>query len=205
MLIERLTVAGAKIVSANTDGVVALFDKDKWDDMLAVTNQWTEETTYVLEWTGYDAMYSRDVNSYVAFKGDEVKTKGGYEYGSIRKGYATEVCLDAVIAYLRDGTDPATVIESETDIRKFLTMRGVRGGAVWQGQELGKVVRWYNSLHGEPIRYRTNGNKVAGSDGARPLMDLPVALPSDIDYDWYVTRCVKLLKDLGVNYAVHTA
>jgi len=199
-LIERLTVAGAKIVSANTDGVVALFDKVQWDDMLAVTEQWTKETSYVLEWTGYDAIYSRDVNSYVAFKGDEVKTKGGYEYGSIRKGYAAEVCLDAVIAYLRDGTDPLSVITSETDIRKFLTMRGVRGGAVWQEQELGKVVRWYNSVHGEAIRYRTNGNKVAGSDGARPLMDLPVALPSDIDYDWYVARCVKLLKDLGVKY-----
>lgn len=198
MLIEQMTEAGAKVVSANTDGVVVLFDKSEQEVIQNVADKWTERTSYVLEWTGYTAMYSRDVNSYVAFKGREVKTKGAYEYGSIRKGYAAEVCIDAVIDHLRDNVPVADTVRKCTRVESFLTMRGVRGGAVWQGDELGKVVRWYVGTDGEPIRYRTNGNKVAGSDGAVPMMELSNTIPNDVDYDWYIDRANKLLKDLGL-------
>ena len=198
MLIERVTLAGAKVVSANTDGVVVLMDKVLKPHVDKVCDQWTEDTNYVLEWTEYDRMYSRDVNSYVAFKGDSVKTKGAYEYSSIRKGYANEVCLDAVIAYLRHDIPVSETIYSCYDITAFLTMRGVRGGATWRGEDLGKVVRWYVGTDGEPIRYRSNGNKVAGSDGAVPMMNIATELPHDIDYDWYMERAEKLLEDLGL-------
>ena len=36
---------------------------------------------------------------------------------------------------------------------------------------LGKVVRWVWIVGGSPITYKKNGNKVATSDGAYPLMD----------------------------------
>jgi hypothetical protein len=48
------------------------------------------------------------------------------------------------------------------------------------------VVRWYWSRHGQPIVYASNGNRVATSDGAMPVMTLPEALPDDIDYDRYI-------------------
>jgi hypothetical protein len=198
MLIERVTLAGAKVVSANTDGIVVLMDRCEKPHIDSICDKWTEDTTYVLEWTEYDRIYSRDVNSYLAFKGNEIKTKGAYEYGSIRKGYANAVCLDAVVAYLRDGTPIADTIRSTTDITAFLTMRGVKGGGKWREEPLGKVVRWYMSTDGEPIRYISNDNKVAGSDGAKPLMDLPDTLPGDIDYDLYIVKAEKLIKDLGL-------
>jgi hypothetical protein len=48
----------------------------------------------------------------------------------------------------------------------------VAGGGVWRGHYLGKVVRWIWAKDGEPITYKKNGNKVATSDGAYPVMDL---------------------------------
>jgi hypothetical protein len=137
----------------------------------------------------------------VAFSADgKVKSKGIYESGGIHKGYAAQVSIDAAIAYLRDAVPLKDSLLAERDMRAFLTMREVRGGAVWRDQVLGKVVRWYQSKDGDPIHYVTNGNKVAGSDGARPMMTLVSDLPADLDYHWYLTRAIKLLKDLGVPY-----
>lgn len=200
MLIERVTQAGAKVVSANTDGINVLMSKAMKPEIDAICDQWTKETTYELEWTAYDATYSRDVNSYVALKGGDVKTKGAYEHGSIRKGYAAEICIDAVVRYLRTGDAVDRTILACTDITRFLVMRGVRGGAQWRGQELGKVVRWYYSTDGDFITYRSNGNKVATSDGAKPMMDLSDQFPTDIDYDLYIEKAIKLITDLGVTY-----
>lgn len=64
---------------------------------------------------------------------------------------------------------------------------------------LGKVVRWYYG-RGQigAIRYKTNGNLVPKTEGAKPCMTLPDVLPDDIDYEWYVREAKSLLTDLGV-------
>lgn len=43
----------------------------------------------------------------------------------------------------------------------------------------------------------TNGDKVARTDGCRPMMELS-GLPDDIDYKWYYHEAVSMLGDLGV-------
>ena len=198
MLIERITSTSAIVVSANTDGVNVLMRRSMKPAVDAVCDQWSKDTSYVLEWTEYKATYSESVNSYVALKPDGgAKTKGLYESGSIRKGYSAQVCNDAVVNYLLHGTDVQQTIEDETDIRQFLVMRGVRGGGYWNDAPVGKVVRWYYGLDGAPIRY-ANGNKVAGSDGAVPLMDLVDYLPSDLNIERYVEIAKQKLKRLGL-------
>lgn len=62
---------------------------------------------------------------------------------------------------------------------------------------LGKVVRWYYSINGKPIFYKT-GNKVPKTDGAKPMMDLTDYIPKDLDYDKYIQLCYEHLEDLGV-------
>ncbi len=66
-------------------------------------------------------------------------------------------------------------------------------------QYLGKVVRWYYGVgeHG-CISYETNGNKVPKSEGAIPLMDLPDAMPGDVDYSRYEQETRDMLRTLGV-------
>ncbi len=200
MLIERLTAAGARVTSANTDGIVVLFDKDVAHQVKHAADRWQHETAFNLEWTPYKAVYSESVNSYIAIKPDgKAKRKGTYEAASIRKGYARPVITNAIEAYLDTGYPIEDSIYDCPHLHDFMTMRGVRGGAVWREQELGRVVRWYRSTDGEPIRYKTNGNKVAGSDGAVPLMNMPKEFPADLDYDWYVDTAKRTLKKLGVN------
>ena len=46
------------------------------------------------------------------------------------------------------------------------------------------------------IRYAANNNKVARSDGAFPLMELPPALPQDVDYDWYIKEAQLVTDDV---------
>ena len=74
MLIEMLESSGAKVVSANTDGVVVLFDKTLEDNIMAVTFEWSMQTSFELERSDYRSLHSRDVNNYIAVKLDG-KTK----------------------------------------------------------------------------------------------------------------------------------
>jgi hypothetical protein len=65
-------------------------------------------------------------------------------------------------------------------------------------QYLGRVVRWYRRTGAKQyIEYVTSGNKVGGSDGACPVMDLPDSFPIDIDYNFYLTEANDLLRELG--------
>ena len=74
---------------------------------------------------------------------------------------------------------------------------------VGKGIYLGKVVRWFYATDGTTIHYETNGNKVPKSDGAYPMMELPIGistLPMNLDYDKYLDLAVGHLADLGVEY-----
>jgi hypothetical protein len=168
--------------------------------MDAIVEWWEEVTGFETEATEYAAIYSRDVNNYIALKArGGVKTKGAYASTSLSKSPANEICTEAVVAYLESGTPVEQTIRACTDIRKFITLRQVRGGAVWKGQTLGRVVRWYYAC-GETatIHDTSNGNTVARSQGSRPCMVLPDALPADMDLDWYVSEARDMLGDLGV-------
>jgi len=200
MLIERLEVHGIPVVSANTDGVVIKCPVDQIAEMDAIVEWWEQVTGFETEATGYAAIYSRDVNNYIALKADgSVKTKGAYASTSLAKSPANEICTEAVVTFLQAGTPVEQTIRACQDIRKFITLRQVKGGAVWKGQYLGRVVRWYYARgETDTIHYTTNGNTVARSQGSRPCMVLPDALPADIDLDWYVREAREMLGDLGV-------
>lgn len=203
MLIEMVTnIHNVKVMSANTDGIVILAPKHLSATVQGVMLAWEIMTGYELEETYYKAVYSRDVNNYIAVKDKGVKGKGVFTETGLGKSPKNPVCYKAVIAYLAEGVPVEQTLKAETDITKFLTVRTVRGGGVWKDQYLGKAVRWYYTNHnGESIHYRSNGNKVPDSDGARPCMDLPDSFPADLDYDRYIQECVKILGMMGIEYA----
>lgn len=63
---------------------------------------------------------------------------------------------------------------------------------------LGKAVRWYYVKGSKGCIVTPAGGLVARSDGCRPVMTLPDVLPSDVDFDWYVTEARSMLADLGI-------
>lgn len=204
MLIEALELAGISVVSANTDGIVSKIAVDMVDEYNEIIKDWEQRTGFEMEFADYDMLYSRDVNNYLAVKTDGyVKQKGAFAFTGSKgspaeKNPASYICIDAVIAYLTKGVPLEETIEWCPDVRRFLTVRRVTGGAMFNDQYLGKVVRWYYSKGSRSsITYAKNGNKVAKSDGAKPMMTL-TGLPNDIDYDYYCDEARKMLGALGV-------
>lgn len=200
MLIERMEQSGISVVSANTDGIVLKFHKSRLDEVRSNIKDWERATGFDMEETRYRALYSRDVNNYLALKDDgSYKTKGVLATAGLMKNPDNQIVSDAVCAFLNGGTPIAETIFSCTDIRKFLRVKRVTGGGVWGDKYLGRVVRWYRGVNSNtPITYKKNGNKVGGSDCAVPLMDLPDSMPSDIDYGFYLAEASDLLKEVGV-------
>jgi hypothetical protein len=187
-------------VSANTDGVVFIPNESSLFEPQVAIDWWEETTGFKTEETEYTALYSKDVNNYIAVKTDgTTKLKGLYAPAGMQKNNTNEICVEAAIAFLTKDTPLEQTIYECQDVRKFVTIRQVKGGGVYGGQYLGKVVRWYYAVNEtRHVEYATNGNKVAKSDGSRPLMELPAVLPIDIDYQWYIDEAKSILSDVGM-------
>ena len=206
LLIEMTeSIDGVSVVSGNTDGIVIKCRKLSYDALNRVIAEWERLTGFETEETRYKAIFSRDVNNYIAVKEDNTcKTKGVYcERGSaqnsvLSKNPETLICSDAIQAFITSGTPIEVTIKGSKDIRRFLSVRNVKGGAVKGGEYLGKSVRWYyaRGVVGT-LNYKLTRNKVPKSDGAKPLMILPDELPRDIDYDWYIKTTTEMLFDIG--------
>ncbi len=131
MLIESLELAGFKVVSGNTDGIVIHCERSREGDLLKVVQWWEKVTTFITEETRYTAVFSRDVNNYLALMEDGgVKGKGAFAKVSISKNPQNVICVEAVKALLTEGVPIEKTIHSCRDIRKFVTVRTVRGGGV---------------------------------------------------------------------------
>lgn len=204
-LIEMIELAGIPVVSANTDGAIIKAPKSVGNMLSAVIADWEKLTGLQTEETRYKAVYSRDVNNYIAIKEEgEAKAKGTYsERGSAQNSALSKnpehlICSDAVKALLTDGTDVEDTIRQCRDIRRFVSVRRVAGGAHKDGWFIGKVIRWYYAVGVTgTIQYVKSGNNVPKTEGAKPCMELPDEFPNDIDFDWYITKAYSMLSDLG--------
>ena len=200
MLIEALEEQGISVVSANTDGIIIYYHKRNQAAMETIVAKWERTTGFGTEETSYSAVYSRDINNYIALKRNGgYKVKGVYADENLSKTPTTQICTQAVVDYLQLDIPIETTIHECTEIRKFISVRAVTGGATKNNEYLGKAVRWYYAKDEQgAIHYKKNGNKVPITDGAKPLMILLDSLPNDIDHDWYIKKAHAMLNDLGV-------
>ena len=213
MLIERLELAGIKVVSANTDGIVMYYHQDQLDTVNSIVRQWEKDCNFTTEDTFYHALYSANVNNYIAVKSDEncQIIKGAKRKGSFADHWFTDksnfklkttpdflICRNAVVDYLTKNIPIEETIKNCTDVRQFLSVRAVRGGGVFRGQKFGRIARFYISTESQDyLQYAKNGNKVPKSDNAELLLDLPSTLPTDINYNYYVDYADRMLYDIG--------
>jgi hypothetical protein len=196
MLIEQLEGMGVPVVSGNTDGIVVKHSADLTNAVDQLVADWEKQTGFEMEETRYESLYSRDVNNYFAVKGSEIKGKGIFATPGLMKNPTNRICFEAITNNALTYQPIEDYICNCTDITKFLTIRRVTGGAVKDDELIGKMIRWYYSTEVEgTINYKKNGNKVPRTDGARPLMDLPAELPTDINYDWYIKEARSTMRD----------
>lgn len=219
MLIDMIEQAGISIMSANTDGIVIKCPKHRLDELNAIVAEWERRTRLQTEEARYKALYCRDVNNYIALKYKSIFDEAGNEVwtdeveGAKVKGYFSErgsalnsplsknpetlICSEALQAFLWKGTPIADTIKASTDIRKFVSLKNVRGGAHKDGFFLGKVVRWYYGIGSTgTINYINSGNTVGTTQGAKPLMELD-GIPHDLDFEYYIRRAETLLHKIG--------
>lgn len=207
MLIERAEATGIPVVSANTDGVIFCYDRDRQHELDALVAGWEEETGFPTERTPYQALYSRDVNTYIAVGADgKVKRKGAISdpwtdndlRAQMQKNPQMTVCSEALVRYLKDGTPFADTVRACADPRMFVTVTRVATGGIWRRHKLGRAVRYYWSTDGDPIFAGDGSRKVAKTDGARPLLELTDRMPLDVDYGRYVSETTDLATDLAI-------
>ena len=202
MLIERMEAAGINIVSANTDGIVCKCSKDLERQMKLIAWDWMLDTSYTLERTDYKLLASRDVNSYMAVKANgKVKRKGIFNVGGLMKNPDRNIVFESVVEFLKNNTPIEKTIALCEDPKQFISARKVTGGAIWDGELLGKTVRFYSSrgsLMVDPfIHYVLSGNKVPRSSGCGPLMDLENWDLGDVNHQAYIDDAFKLLGEVG--------
>lgn len=135
MLIETLELSGIQVASANTDGIVVKVPVGREQDVKDIMDWWQKATDFQLEDTEYKALYSRDVNSYIAVyakpkKGKLAKLKGAFGEMGLSKNPNCEICVDAAVAMITTGKPIYETIRECKDIRKFVSIRNVTGGSV---------------------------------------------------------------------------
>ena len=152
MLIERLELAGIRVVSANTDGIVIKCPRKLQPLLDSIVAQWEADTGFPTEETRYMGVFSRDVNNYITVKQtfdeerkvwvekpDGTKNKGAYNnpWAStknmaerLHKNPTATICVEAVQEFLVKGTPIITTVRGTRDLRKFVAVRTVKGGAV---------------------------------------------------------------------------
>lgn len=200
MLCEMLELNGASIVSANTDGIVIDYDETQEDFINSIIAQWEAKSQFEMEYTEYKSLHSSNVNNYVAIMANgDIKRKGWFRSPGLTKNSNGAIIMDAVVHYLDKGVPVRETITNCTDIKQFIAVRQVKGGAVWNGEYLGGVVRWYisNKEDVPEMIYAKSGNKVAGSTNGVPMMKLENFVPPDLDYEHYITQAEKYLQDFN--------
>ena len=200
MLIEQFEAKGIPVVSANTDGMEYFCPRDKVELAEAIVFDLELDTGYEMEHGEYLGLYAENVNNYIAKYHGKVKAKGIYAETSLSKGLSTPIVYKAIRELINVGAPIEDTINSCTNVNDFLSARTVKGGCVWKGQYLGRMVRWYYSTEGESMHYKVNGNlvpKTAEGNGVKPMMDIVPDIPKDLDYLWYYNEAHKKLKDLG--------
>lgn len=216
MLIERLQLAGITVVSANTDGIECKVPDGYEGTFKSIVQWWEKVTGLGMDMSSYWALYARDVNNYISVGWNKkLKRKGVFRPSGLldNKHPDLDICADAVCDFITKGTPIATTIRNCTDVRKFIRVRGSKGGAVWfragvdmisdgtlqGGLFMGRAVRWvYVTGSNDTIIDGKSLNQVAGSEGAFPVQRLPDALPGNIDYAKYVAVAEEMLVNLGV-------
>lgn len=202
MLIERVNWEGFHVCSANTDGITVRCERDRESEFNRIVAEWERDTGFATEETEYKAVYSRDVNNYIAIyetaqKGKRAKVKGIFTSGDRAHNPVNQICTDAVVAMLLDQVPVEKTVRECGDFTKFLTVRQVNGGAVKDGEYLGKSIRWYYSTEvSDEIILAKTGGIVSRSAGGKPVMVLPDSTPQDINYDWYIREAYAMLRQL---------
>jgi DNA polymerase elongation subunit (family B) len=217
MLIEGLSLTGIKVLSANTDGIVSLVNKERLLDYELLCKEWENYTKFKLEYTGYKKYIRKDVNNYITIKGDNsIKEKGEFlqfEELSLRQGIDKPIISKALYnLFVKDIPIEDTIyneksiysfcIAKKTD-DKFINEFHTLENNLHKIEELQKTVRFYISTNGgtlykvdkinnKYISYCVN-RKVTILNNNQDNKDIK---DYNIDYGYYIKETKKIIDEI---------
>lgn len=141
MLIERLSLGGFRVVGANTDAVEVYVKKERYDEYLAICNDFCALTKMSLDHDKFTKIYRKSCNHYIGIKADKdgnpmldengrykVKLKGDFDQESdLLKGVKPNIVKMAIFEELVYGTRIADTIKNCKDIYEFCIASRVGG------------------------------------------------------------------------------
>lgn len=210
MLIELVQMAGATVLSANTDGLLLRVSKPSADAVYASLRAWEGITKLSLEEQSYRTVARRDVNNYVAISTkcdkdgrQELKAKGAFNTDATKLS-GTIIPL-AVQEHLRTGRSIEEIVMAHTRAKDFLFYQRARGIDHFEhgSHRLAKTARWYvtNDENAESI-LRVDGEtkkSTAVPHGHRATLalelreDYTIDDLSGLDYQYYINQTQNLL------------
>lgn len=186
MLIEMLEESGIHVVSANTDGIVCLFDKSNRPVYDSICKKWEvivgNDVQGQLEYTQYDFLAQASVNDYLALKSnnpdhpesldDRIKTKGDFLIDfDLHKNKSNNIVTKALMNYFVHNKDPKQFIKEHRNIYDFCSCVRAKGqwhleaesiiDGEYNKEILQKTVRYYISNGGvKMVKNHEDGRKI---------------------------------------------
>lgn len=221
MLIERLNLGGINVISANTDGIVSLFDKTQEDLYKKICKEWEQytgfdgPTTGELEYADYKLFAQRSVNDYIAVKTDDTPKHKGASFTvehELHKNKSYRVIALALEAFYVKGVNPRHFITSHTNIFDFCAGMKTKGewwldaisieGADEKREKLQKTNRYYVSNKGVKLtKCHRDGRQIQENAGKwmETVYNKHVAKSIkdyDINYNYYIEKAYEVICEI---------
>lgn len=207
-LIEELHAVGARVLSANTDGIFASVDREN-DAYRNILEDWQSRTGLKLDVTPLKRLVTLKTNSgaYLTTRGKmrsfgklktELRPLASPNGLAIAESVVRAALFDTPIEETLDTiTDPIRFAFVSSRTKKTRRAVLIAGDAE---TELGKVSRWYRArfAENEPkpriVHEMQSGKrtKPAKADSVRLMYEVPDQIPADLDRSFYVREARSL-------------
>lgn len=212
LLAERLMeIEGVRLIQVNTDGVTVVCPRNKREEYESVCSQWEKDVGLDLEYADYEAMYIRDVNSYIAlFTNGKVKRKGAYEYEGLgwHQNQSALIIPMAAEAAMVHGKDVEEFIRSHTNKYDFMLRTKVPRNSRLvltheddSEEQLQNICRYYPCEDGgklvkimPPLKGKTEERRLSIEKDykVKPCNNMK-DFDWNINYDYYINEVKKLI------------
>lgn len=218
MLIEMLEMNNIPIISANTDGIVCLFDKELNDTYYKVCKEWEvivgNDTLGCLEYQDYSTLIQLSVNDYLAITTEgKIKQKGDFvtEF-ELHKNKSFKIIPIALVNYFTKNIPVQNTIKSHSNIFDFCGV--VRAKGDWYFEEryfkdnkliqdkLQKTNRYFISTDGKDLfkmhtdgrQQYVNAHPQKGKGWKSTIFNKYESKENyNINYSYYIHKCNKVI------------
>ena len=209
ILIEKASLAGYQVVSANTDGIEVLIPKNKFEHYLSVVKQVQDKFDIEFEHEQYRSIHYSNVNNYIAVMMDgSTKKKGSTFLTKPELGDSNDflVIPKALEAYFVDRTPVEDFVRnhinsSDEAIYDYCMCPKVDKSykVIHNGKEQQRLNRFYPSSdlnEGYIYKSRYGDMHHLLKDSGVTLFNDYVKGPYKINYDYFISKCYEVINVL---------